>query len=199
MRRSGTLGDAHAQALPSIARLEPHARDVELSCGLEIRDREREAEQLIGYPVLAEMQSLVERVAGAGHVLGELGGAAFGIFHRRDQIAGAGFSDLNRLEAMGAKGGDERVNVVGFVTDVHPAKRLRGVGLRIDLDELAVVDLDEDLRGFSGGIGEAEGLLVAELLEEGDFFVEIAGAIGNVGDAGNLADLRGTASRSRRK
>ena len=133
--------------------------------------------------MVTQMQSLVERVAGTGHVLGELGGAAFGIVHGGEHVAGAGFAHGRGLEAVGDEHGVERVDVAGLVADVHPAQLLRGVGLGIDLKELAAVDLDKNLSGFAGSIGKSEGLLIAKLLKEGDFLVEVADAIGDVRDA----------------
>lgn len=194
--RIGNAGDGEAQTVLAVAGVEAEAGSVELSGSIEIGNRKREAEELIGDAMVTEMQSLVERVAGTGHVLGELGGAAFGIVHGGEHVAGAGFADGRRLEAVGDQGGVERIDVGGLVADVHPAELLRGVGLGIDLKELPVVDLDEDLSGFAGSIGKSEGLLIAKLLEEGDFFVEIADAIGDVGDAVDDIRLRKRTNRA---
>ncbi len=85
----------------AIARFESHAGDVEL---LRAASRsgtgQREAEHLVGDSVLAEMLSLIEGVARAGHVLRELGNAVFGVLQRCEQVACAGLSDFGRFEAV---------------------------------------------------------------------------------------------------
>ncbi len=82
------------------------------------------------------------------------------------------------------------VEVADLIADVHPAERLRGIGLRIQLDELAVVDLDEDLGGLAA-VGHGKSLFVAELAEEGNFAIEVADAKGNVRDADDAGIGRG--------
>ena len=54
-------------------------------------------------------------------------------------------------------------------------------GGRVELDELAVVDLDEGLVG-NVVLAKIEGLLKAELLVEGDGGGEVVDADGDVGD-----------------
>ena len=73
---------------------------------------------------------------------------------------------------------------------MHPAQRLLGIGSRIELDKLPVVDLDEDLRGLAG-VGHGEGLFVAELAQERDLAIEVADAEGDVRNARDAGVSRG--------
>jgi hypothetical protein len=172
------VGDGHAHLL------------VKLAGGGEVGDSELDAFNGGRDAVGEQVESLVERVFGAGHVLGELGVAAVGIGEGGDEVAGAGLVNANVLDAAGGDGGDVGGDVVILIADVEPAEGLGGRGLGIVLEELAVVDLDEDFGDFSVFGGEGKGLLETELEEEGLGTVEVGDAVGDVGDAGDGGGLR---------
>ena len=131
----------------------------------------------------------VESMARARHVLREFGDAAFGIVKGEDEIAGRGLAHGRGVEAFCGVVVLQHVQVAGFEANVQPAEGLRGIGSGIQLDELAIVDLDEGLGGFAG-VGHGEGLLKAELAEEGDFAIEVADTEGDVRDASNAGSRR---------
>ena len=79
------------------------------------------------------------------HVLREFGHAALGVVDCGDEIAGAGFAHWLELKPHGAVEVVQHIQVADLVANMHPPQRLRRIGLRIKLDKLAVVDLDEDL------------------------------------------------------
>src|ERR1700722_13317392 len=113
-----------------------------------------------------------------------------GIVDGRDEISGGGFADRRGVETFSSVVVLQRVEIAGLVANVHPAERLRVICLGVKLDELAVVDLDEGLGGFAG-VGNGEGLLVAELAEKDDFAIEVADAKRNVRDADDAFIWRG--------
>ena len=136
------------------------------------------------------MLAAVQSVPRARHVLRKLGHAALRIVRGRDQVAGGRLAHRRSLEPGGDVVLDQRIEIARLEADVHPAQRLLGVRLRIELDELAVVDLDEDFRGLAG-VGDGEGLFVAELAEERDLAIEVADAEGDVRDTGDTGIGRG--------
>jgi hypothetical protein len=77
----------------------------------------------------------------------------------------------------------ELFQICGFKADMHKPDLLRGLLLRIHLDELPVVHLEEHFCGDSI-LGEGEGLLKPELLIEVARASEIRDANGNVRDPG---------------
>jgi hypothetical protein len=62
--------------------------------------------------------------------------------------------------------------------------------LGVQLNEFAIIDLDEGLDRFAG-VGNNERLLVAELAEKGDLAIDVADAKGNVRDADDALIWRG--------
>ena len=107
-----------------------------------------------------------------------------------DEISRGAFAHRRGIEAFSSVVVLQRVEIAGLVANVHPAEGLRAIGLGIQLNILAVVDLDEGLGGFAG-VGNGEGLLVAKLAQESDFAINITDAKGNVRDADDALIWRG--------
>ena len=96
----GSAGRGEAHIAIGLFRLEAQI-GIELLLRGAVADRQVKAHQFIGDAALAEVHSLVEGVARAGHVLGELGDAALRVVHRRDHVARRGLAHRRGLEADG--------------------------------------------------------------------------------------------------
>jgi hypothetical protein len=138
-------------------------------------------------------------VARAGHVLGVLDvlrgtGGVDGAGEGEEHVAGACFADRRGCEAVADVVVVDGLEVVAFEADVEEADGglLGVVGVRrVELEELAVVELDEALVDLAVFVGEGEGLFEAELVVEVAGGVEGADADGDVGYAGEGRGLLG--------
>jgi hypothetical protein len=105
-------------------------------------------------------------------------------FEGEEQVAGGGLAHGDGREALGDVGVVDGVEVGALEAEVEEA----GPGCRagtdgVELDELAVVELDEGLGDGAVGAGVGEGLLEAELVVEGERGGDVLDPDGDVGDA----------------
>ena len=131
------------------------------------------------------MISLVECVPRTGHVLRIFQVLLLWPHHGKQQIAGAGFPHRNRREAPFDVNVIERLDLPGFKANVQETDWFGRLPLRIELNELTIIDLEERLRRRCS-LGPSECLLIAELRVEVAGLVEIGHAEGRMSNAGQI-------------
>jgi hypothetical protein len=160
--------------------------DVEVAGGDGVFRGNRDRDQLCGDAVGAEMLALVVAVERTGHVLGVLdvlrARRLLRAGHGEEQVARTGFANGGGGETVADVVVVDGVEVCAFEAEMQEADGGIALGGGIELDELAVVDLDEGLV-WDVVFAEIEGLFEAELLVEGNGSGEVVDADGDVGDA----------------
>jgi hypothetical protein len=117
--------------------------------------------------------------------------------HSHQQVARSGLVYVGNREPALDVVGVQGIQVARFVADVHESDGLRRGGLRVQFNELMVVDFEKGL-GDAIPLFHGEELVEAELEVEGASGLQVGDAEGDVRDPGLVGRLR-PAGRSAEK
>ena len=176
---------------------EAELREVEHLRGGGILHGQRDHGHLVRNAVRAQVLAEVEGVPGAGHVLRVLDvlrADADGLLRAllgEQQVACGGLAHGDRRQALGDVVIVQRVQVRALEAQVHEADLGVAGGDRVELEELAVVQLDEGLGDGAVGAGIGEGLVEAELVVEVERGGDVLDPDRDVGDAVHWRESRG--------